>query len=145
MFKYIPCLFLDGTMKVRSGHIQFEKGIKYKDLLPIYKELYMKFLRETGQLPEEEEITNMLIAENLLDLERGKKPEGYNRQGRMRMIFPIIEKPSKGIEMYIYGHYHSAKSLEVARVTESLSQYLKNNGFNNEVDWDNMLIHKYKK
>ena len=78
-------------MKVRSGHIQFEKGVKYKDLLPVYKELYMKFLRETGQLPEEEEVTNMLIKENMIDLEKGKKPEGYNRQGRMRMIFPIIE------------------------------------------------------
>ena len=132
-------------MKVRSGHIEFKKGMKYKDLIPVYKELYMKFLRETGQLPEEEEVTNMLIRENLIDLEKGKKPEGYNRQGRMRMIFPIVQKPNQNLEMYIYGHYHSAKSLEVARVTESLSQFLKNHGFDNEVDWDNMLIHKYKK
>ena len=133
------------TMKVRSGHIQLRKGTKYRDLLPIYKDMYMKFLKETGQLPEEEEVTNMLIAENLMDLEKGKKPEGYNRQGRMRMIFPILAAPQKGVELYIYGHYHSAKSLEVARVTESMSQFLKNNGFDNEVDWDNMLIHKYKK
>jgi len=132
-------------MKVRSGHIRFEKGVKYKDLLPIYKELYLKFLKETGQIPEEEEITKMLVHENLLDLEKGKKPEGYNRQGRMRMIFPIMEKTDKDIEMYIYGHYHSAKSLEVARVTESMSRFLKNKGFENDVDWDKMLIHKYKK
>ena len=119
--------------------------MKYQDLIPVYKELFLKFLRETGQLPEEEEVTYMLIRENLIDLERGKKPEGYNRQGRMRMIFPIIDKPRQNIEMYIYGHYHSAKSLEVARVTESMSQFLKNHGLDNEVDWDNMLIHKYKK
>lgn len=132
-------------MKVRSGHIVFEKGVKYRDLMPIYKDLFMKFLRETGQLPEEEEVTTMLITENLMDLEKGKKPEGYNRQGRMRLIFPILQKPTQPIEFYIYGHYHSAKSLEVARVTESMSQFLKNKGYNNEVDWDNMLIHKYKK
>ena len=132
-------------MKVRSGHIKFEKGVKYKDLIPVYKELYMKFLKETGQVPEEEEITNMLVHENMLDLEKGKKPEGYNRQGRMRMIFPIMEKNEKEIEMYIYGHYHSAKSLEVARVTESISRFPKNKGFENDVDWDKMLIHKYKK
>ena len=131
-------------MKVRSGHIQFEKGVKYKDLLPIYTELYMKFLKETGQMPEEEEITNMMIKENLIDLERGKKPEGYNRQGRMRLIFPIQPK-GEAIELYIYGHYHSAKSLEVARVTDSISQFLKSKGFVNDVDWDNMLIHHYKK
>ncbi|MBA3044715.1 MAG: hypothetical protein KKH41_00585 [Candidatus Thermoplasmatota archaeon] len=132
-------------MKVRSGHIIFEKGVKYSDLLPIYKEMFVKFLRETGQLPEEEDIMTMMITENIMDLEKNKKPEGYNRQGRMRMIFPIMEKSSLPIEFYIYGHYHSAKSLEVARVTESMSQYLKNKGFDNEVDWDNMLIHKYKK
>ncbi len=132
-------------MKVRSGHIKFEKGVKYKDLLPIYKDLYLKFLKDTNQMPEEEEITSMLINENLMDLEKGKKPEGYNRQGRMRMIFPIMEKGAKEIEMYIYGHYHSAKSLEVARVTESVSRFLKDKGFENDVDWDKMLIHKYKK
>jgi hypothetical protein len=132
-------------MKVRSGHIKFEKGVKYKDLLPVYEELYLKFLKETGQIPEEEEITNMLINENMMDLEKGKKPEGYNRQGRMRMIFPIMEKGAREIEMYIYGHYHSAKSLEVARVTESVSRFLKDKGFENDVDWDKMLIHKYKK
>lgn len=132
-------------MKVRSGHIKFEKGVKYEDLMPVYSELYLKFLKETNQMPEEEEVTNMLVRENLIDLEKGKKPEGYNRQGRMRMIFPIMPKNSKEIEVYIYGHYHSAKSLEVARVTESISRFLKNKGFENDVDWDKMLIHKYKK
>ena len=32
-------------MKVRSGHIIFEKGVKYKDLLPIYKEMFVKFIK----------------------------------------------------------------------------------------------------
>jgi hypothetical protein len=132
-------------MKVRSGHIKFEKGINYRDLLPIYNELYTRFLKETGQMPEEEDMTQMLIRENILDLEKNKKPEGYNRQGRMRMIFPIMEPNEKTIEMYIYGHYHSAKSLEVARVTDSISRFLKSKGFDNDVDWDKMLIHKYKK
>ena len=131
-------------MKVRSGHIRFEGNVKYKDLVPIYKDLFIKFLEDTDQMPEEEEVTKMLIKENLLDLERNKKPEGYNRQGRMRLIFPMQE-PKDELELYIYGHYHSAKSLEVARVTESMSRFLKSKGFENDVDWDKMLIHKYKK
>lgn len=131
-------------MKVRSGHIVFEKKVKYKDLVPIYPDMFMKFLEDTDQTPEEEEITNMLIKENLMDLEKNKKPEGYNRQGRMRLIFPMQES-KEPLEFYIYGHYHSAKSLEVARVTESMSRFLKSKGFENEVDWDKMLIHKYKK
>lgn len=131
-------------MKVRSGHIRFEKGVEYKDFVPIFSEMYVKFLEDTGQTPEEEEFIHMMIKENLIDLEKNKKPEGYNRQGRMRLIFPIQEE-SEDLELYIYGHYHSAKSLEVARVTESMSRYLKSKGFENDVDWDKMLIHKYKK
>lgn len=131
-------------MKVRSGHIKFEGKVKYKDLVPIYKDMFIKFLEDTGQMPEDEEVANMLIKENLMDLERDKKPEGYNRQGRMRLIFPM-QGPREQLEFYIYGHYHSAKSLEVARVTESMSRFLKSKGFDNDVDWDKMLIHKYKK
>ena len=131
-------------MKVRSGHIRFEKGVEYKDVIPIFSEMYIKFLEDTDQVPDEEEVVNMMIKENLIDLERNKKPEGYNRQGRMRLIFPILDQ-SDNMELYIYGHYHSAKSLEVARVTESMSRFLQSKGFENDVDWDKMLIHKYKK
>lgn len=131
-------------MKVRSGHITFEGKVEYKDLIPIYGDLYIKFLEDTDQMPEEEEVTHMLIKENLIDLERNKKPEGYNRQGRMRLIFPMQYEDDQ-LELYIYGHYHSAKSLEVARVTESMSRFLKSKGFENDIDWDKMLIHKYKK
>ncbi len=122
----------------------FEGKVNYKDLVPIYKDMFIKFLEDTDQLPEEDEVINMLIKENLLDLERDKKPEGFNRQGRMRLIFPMKEEKDQ-MQLYIYGHYHSAKSLEVARVTESMSRFLKSKGFDNDVDWDKMLIHKYKK
>ncbi len=131
-------------MKVRSGHIRFEKGVEYKDFIPIFPEMYHRFLEDTAQVPDEEEVVHMMIKENLIDLERNKKPEGYNRQGRMRMIFPIQDE-TEDLEVYIYGHYHSAKSLDVARVTESMSRFLKSKGFENDVDWDKMLIHKYKK
>ena len=131
-------------MKVRSGHIRFEKGVEYKDFIPIFSEMYHRFLEDTAQVPDEEEVVHMMIKENLIDLERNMKPEGYNRQGRMRMIFPIQDE-TEDLEVYIYGHYHSAKSLEVARVTESMSRFLKSKGFENDVDWDKMLIHKYKK
>ena len=131
-------------MKVRSGHIKFEKDVEYKDFIPIFSEMYIKFLEDTDQVPDEEEVVNMMIKENLIDLERNKKPEGYNRQGRMRLIFPILDQ-NADMELYIYGHYHSAKSLEVARVTESMSRFLQSKGLENDVDWDKMLIHKYKK
>ena len=126
-------------MRVKSGHIIFNKKVEYSDLLPIYGDLYTKFLEETNQVPEEPETMNMLIKENILDLEMNRKPEGYNRHGRMRMIFPILEG---GVEFYVYG---SIKNSDVGRVTECLSRLLHKKGLEHEVTWDQLLVHQQKK
>lgn len=126
-------------MRVKSGHIEFSKKLEYSDLLPVYADLYTKFLEETDQIPEEPETMNMLIKENTLDLERNRKPEGYNRHGRMRMMFPISEE---GVEMYIYG---SIKNSDVGRVTECISRFLQKKGFEHDVSWDRMLVNQQKK
>ena len=127
-------------MRVKSGHIIFKKGTEYIDLEPIYRDMYTKFLEETNQFPEEPEVTNMLIRENLLDIEENRKPEGYNRMGRMRMIFPIKEE--ENLEFYIYGPY---KSSDGGRVTDSISKFLRKKGYEHDIEWDQMAIHKLKK
>lgn len=126
-------------MRARSGHIKFDKKVKYSDLLPIYREIYQRFLEETGQIPEEDpEYAEVLIEENLLDLRHNRKPEGYNRSGNMRMIFPI----SEDVEFYIYGR---GPSTEVSRVTELVSKMLKKEGLKHKVEWDKLLLYQKKK
>ena len=120
------------TMRSRTGHIIFPKKMKYMDLVPVYKELYMKFLQETGQLEEEEERNHMLVRLNLLDLEKNRKPEGHNRNCRTKMIFPITEG---NIQFYIKGH---ARSTEVTKVTESLSELLRANDIDHKLEWDKL-------
>lgn len=129
-------------MKVRSAHIMFEKKMKYRDLSPIFEEMYIRFLDKSGQMPEEEEVLNMLVFENMMDLEKNRKPEGFNRQGKMRMIFPIREK---GVEFYVYKHYNASKTNDVVKVAESLSHFLTQKGFKHTLDWDQMEIHKMRK
>jgi hypothetical protein len=129
-------------MKVRSAHIKFERDVKYKDLAPIFKEMYTRFLDKSGQMPEDEEVLDMLVFENMLDLERNRKPEGFNRQGKMRMIFPILQN---GVEFYVYKHYNASKTNDVVKVAESLSSYLNQKGFKHSVDWDQMEVHKMRK
>ncbi len=129
-------------MKVRSAHIKFERNVKYKDLAPIFEEMYTRFLDKSGQMPEEEEVLDTWIFENMNDLERNHKPEGFNRQGKMRMIFPIV---NRGVEFYVYKHYNASKTNDVVKVAESLSQFLNNKGFKHSVDWDQMEIHKMRK
>ncbi|UCF08131.1 MAG: hypothetical protein JSW28_00085 [Thermoplasmata archaeon] len=125
-------------MRARSGHIVFPKKMKYKDLVPVYNELYMKFLRETEQLEEEDERNYMLVRLNLMDLEENRKPEGHNRNCRTKLIFPISES---GIQMYVKS---SSKSSEVIKVTESLSKLLSDRGINHTVEWDKLRYFEHR-
>jgi len=118
-------------MRARSGHIKFDKKVTWKNLVSAFRPLFMKFLEETQQLPEDMESLDVLIEENLRDLRNNRKPEGYNREGAMRMIFPI----SSQVEFYVYGR---GKALEVARVTEALSRVLQKYRLKHSIEWDQL-------
>ena len=126
-------------MKARSGHFIFDKKIRYKDLAPVFKTLFVKFLEETGQIPAEKENVEVLVEENLRDLKKNRKPEGHNREGFMRMIFPIVPK---GVQFYIYTR---AKTTETVRVTEALSRILTKHRLKHTVEWDKMVLYADRK
>lgn len=115
-------------MKAETGHIIFSSGFRYRQLKDIFPELMTVFLQESDQMPEEKEILSMFIEINMTDLRANRKPEGYNRKGRMRLLFPIGRK-----EMYISGN---SSSTEIVRVTERLSKMLQKKGIKNTVEWD---------
>ena len=126
-------------MKARSGHFSFDKKVRYKDLAPVFRTLFVKFLEETNQIPAEKENVEVLVEENLRDLRKNKKPEGHNREGFMRMIFPITPK---GVHFYIYTR---AKTTETARVAETLSRILTKHKLKHSVEWDKMILYADRK
>ncbi|MCK4444758.1 MAG: hypothetical protein KAW09_09455 [Thermoplasmata archaeon] len=100
--------------------------------------MYERFLEETDQIPEEEpEYADILLEQNLLDLRSNRKPEGYNRSGTMRLIFPISDE----VEFYLYGR---DTDTEVPRVTELVSKMLAKEGLKHTIEWDQMLLIKKK-
>ncbi len=119
-------------MRSKTGHIIFPKKTKYSDLVPVYRDLYMRFLEDTGQLEEEEERNHMLVRLNLLDLENNRKPEGHNRNCRTKMVFPLSEG---NIQFYIKAN---ARTSEVTKVTESISQFLNDKGMDHTIEWDRL-------
>ena len=126
-------------MRVRTGHITFKKGIKYQDLEKVFPEMLTRFLEDTEQVPEEEEYIHVLIESNLRDIRRNKKPEGFNRQSKMRMVFPI----KKGnIALYLAAPYPNT---EVVTVTEAMSSFLEENKLSNTVTWDQVLLDEKKR
>jgi len=119
-------------MKAETGHIIFKEKFKYKNLEDVFDDVMKAFLEETDQKPEDDEILQMFLRINMMDIEKNRKPEGYNRRGRMKMVFPL-RKTKK--EFYIRA---DSKTTEVVRVTERLSKILKKGGIPHTVEWDKL-------
>jgi len=117
-------------MKASSGHLVLSDSVEHQDMAGVFPEVLKLFLEETDQVPEDPEIMQMFIHLNMMDLEANRKPEGYNRKGRMRLIFPTNRK-----EFYVKG---SSKSGEVVRVTEKISKLLTRNGVEHELEWNTL-------
>lgn len=115
-------------VKAEVGHIVFASGFRYRVLKDIFPDLMTTFLQETDQMPEERDILDMFIELNMRDIRANRKPEGYNRKGRMRLIFPIGRK-----EMFLAGN---SSSTEVVRVTEKVSKMLQKKGIKNNLEWE---------
>jgi len=126
-------------MKVRSGHFVFDRKVMFKQLLPAFRPMFLKFLEETQQMPEDPESLEVLLEENLRDLRRNRKPEGYNREGTMRLVFPITDKR---IEMYVYS---KTRTTDVPRVVEVLSRMLQKAKVKHVIEWDKLIIYQEKK
>lgn len=119
-------------MKADSGHIIFREKFKWKDLSSCMEEILRVFLDETDQMPDEDEILRMFVRINLMDIEKNRKPEGYNRRGRFRLIFPLI--PGRK-QLYIRA---DSKTAETVRITERLSKILKKAGVPHTVEYDKL-------
>jgi hypothetical protein len=115
-------------MKAISGHFVLKNKKDYRDIAKVFPELLTTFLEETDQMPEVEEVLRMFIYLNQVELEQNVKPEGYNRKGRMRIVFPLTRK-----EFYIRG---TARSSEVIRVTEKISSILTKAGVDHEIEYN---------
>jgi hypothetical protein len=123
----------------RSGHFIFKKGTKWKDLLDGYEGMYKLFLQETAQVSDEEFFDRMLIRQDLEDLTANRKPAGYNRNNKVRLIFPLREDGT--IEMYIY---RSTRDEDIVRVTNLISDFLNERKLEHEVKWDEMFLYELK-
>jgi len=119
-------------MKADSGHIIFKDKFKWKDLSSCMEELLRVFLDETDQVPDEEEILQMFVRINMMDIEKNRKPEGYNRRGRFRLIFPITTGRK---QFYLRA---DSKTTETVRITERLSKILKKAGVAHILEYDKL-------
>ncbi|OGS52091.1 MAG: hypothetical protein A3K75_00660 [Euryarchaeota archaeon RBG_13_61_15] len=119
-------------MKAESGHIVFKEKFKYKDLSDVFEELMKAFFEETDQVPEDDEVLQMFLRINMMDIEKNRKPEGYTRRGRMKLVFPLGRAKK---EFYIRA---DSKTTEIVRISERLSKILKKGGISHVIEYDKL-------
>ena len=103
-------------MKVSSVHFILKGKSDYKDLAPVFPDILKMFLESIDQMPEEEELLQMLIELNTTDLEMNRKPEGYNRKGKVRLVFPM-----DSMEFYLKTY---SKPTELDSIADKISEML---------------------
>lgn len=133
------------VIKKRNSLFVFPEDFQYKDLAPIYPELYEYFMRVCNQYPEEggNEYMLMLIEQNMKDLRKNRKPLGHNREARYRMIFPY---GSDKVQFFVYPRISEEES-KITEITDKISMFLKNKDIDHDILWDQMefLMEEKKK
>jgi hypothetical protein len=119
-------------MKATSGHFVLPEEVQYSDLAQVFPNILTTFLEETDQMPEDEDVLKMFIHLNQSELEKNEKPEGYNRKGRIRLVFPLDRR-----EFYIRGN---TKSNEVVRIAEKISRMLNGASISHELEWNRLYL-----
>jgi hypothetical protein len=115
-------------MKATSGHFVFPEEFQYSDLTEAFPEILKSFLEETDQMPDDGDVLQMFIFINQQSLRKNEKPEGYNRKGRMRLIFPIGSK-----QFYLKSNIAGS---EVVRLSEKVSKMLTKSGVKHTLQWN---------
>jgi len=103
-------------MAKSSVHFVLKGRSGYKDLAPIFEQILKPVLQMVDQLPEEEEM-ELIVRTNVDDLSIGRKPEGYLRKTRVRMVFPMDRK-----EFYIQSY--NSKLVDLAMIADHVKSVL---------------------
>ncbi|AGI85350.1 hypothetical protein MMALV_06090 [Candidatus Methanomethylophilus alvi Mx1201] len=115
-----------------SVHFILKGKSDYKDLAPVFPDILRSALVIADQVPEEEELT-MIIQLNLDDLEKNRKPEGYIRKARIRMVFPLDRK-----EFYLQSY--NPKIVDLGKIRETVSEILTKGGVSFDVTEDDDIL-----
>ena len=105
--------------KVFTCRFVFNKDFEYKDLAPVFPDIlrYVLERNEHFQNAEEEEMREMYVELNMQDILANRKPEGYDRKAKYRLIFPI---DAKEFNIKQFG----VKQNEIKSVGEKIGDFL---------------------
>ena len=118
-------------MAKNSIHFVLKGSSSYKDLAPVFEDILKFSLQAVDQMPEEEEM-EMIVRLNLEDLERDRKPEGYLRKARIRIVFPMDRK-----EFYIQSY--NSKLVDLGLLSNHVKSVLSEAGIQFDYSEDDAI------
>jgi len=118
-------------MAKNSIHFILKGSSSYKDLAPVFEDILKFSLQAVDQMPEEEEM-EMILRLNLEDLERDRKPEGYLRKARIRIVFPMDRK-----EFYIQSY--NSKLVDLGLLSNHVKSVLSEAGIQFDYSEDDAI------
>lgn len=124
-------------MKNWSGHIIFPANFEWKHLEKSFRGMMELFFRETNEMEDELDHRDVIILLNMLDIKNNRKPEGYTREGKLRMIFPLNRKEITVLSPLPEGY--------VRDVSEEISKYLTSKKIRHILEFDQMKYTAYRK
>ena len=124
-------------MKNWSAHLIFPDNFEWKHLEKSFRGMMELFFKETNEMEDEPDHREVIIVLNMQDIKNNRKPEGYNREGKLRMIFPLDRK-----EITILAPLPEAY---VRDVSEAISKYLISKRVKHILEFDQMKYTQYRK
>ena len=117
--------------KIYTCRFILKDGYDYKDLAPIFPDVIRYILEENGhfQTEEEADMNEMFVEINMQDIRANRKPEGYNRKAKFRLMFPEDTK-----EFYIKEYANNGK--EIKRVGTKIDEFLASADIGYEMKYD---------
>ncbi|MEM3313489.1 MAG: hypothetical protein QXT48_03850 [Thermoplasmatales archaeon] len=124
-------------MKNWRGHIIFPQNFEWKQLEKSIRGIMEIFFKNTNEMEDEPDHRDVIIMLNTLDVKNNRKPEGYTREGKLKMIFPLEKK-----EITILA---PLPETYVRDITEDISKYLVSKKIKHTVEYDQMKYTAYRK
>lgn len=118
-------------MKTFTCRFILKNDSEYKDLASVFPEILRYVLKENEHLQtdEETEMREMFVELNMQDIRENRKPEGYNRKAKYRLVFPIGKK-----EFYV--RQFAQKPNDIKRIGNAIDQFLATANIDYEMRYD---------
>lgn len=126
----LPCW---GTMAKYSVHFVLAGGSSYRDLAPVFESILKNALTTVDQMLEDEDM-EMVVQNNVHDLKADKKPEGYLRKARIRMVFPIDPEKKE-----FYFQSYNSKLVDLSMIAKNTKAILDGAGIKYDYSEDDAI------